>query len=137
MRLIGLILNGLAIRELAEKPLCLLPDSRHTLLTPSPDTRMQVSVIIPAYNAAEFIERAVESAIRLDEVGEIIIIDDGSTDGSVARIRSHVGNQKLTVQSNAGLSATLNRLLDQSTGDWIGWLNADDFYLEGAFAKVN
>ena len=100
---------------------------------------MQISVIIPVYNAAAYIEKAVASALFHNEVIEIVLVNDGSTDDSLtilqkmqefdARIKiyHHENNQ------NKGRSASRNLALQKATQPFIAFLDADDFYLENRF----
>ena len=100
---------------------------------------MNISVIIPVYNAALFVEKAVTSALFHNEVKEIVLVNDGSTDNSLpilqklqqsdARIKiyHHENN------SNKGRSASRNLALKKATQPFIAFLDADDFYLENRF----
>lgn len=100
-----------------------------------------VSVIIPAYNVERFIEKAILSALKLEEVNEVIVVDDGSADNTVTLIRSLQENDsriKLFFHPNKinkGRSATRNLGIQKSTGNYIAFLDADDFYLENRFKK--
>lgn len=87
------------------------------------------SVIIPVYNGAATLARAVESVLTQHwPAHEIIIIDDGSTDAS-AEIASGYGDRvRYQRQDNAGVSAARNHGARLATGDWLAFLDADDWY---------
>jgi len=91
-------------------------------------TDMRVSVIIPTYNAQKFVGRAIRSVLaqtRLPQ--EIIVVDDGSTDGTGEAIRREFGSQvRYHYQDNRGPSAARNAGIRLSTGDWVAFLDADD-----------
>lgn len=99
----------------------------------------KVSVIIPVYNGSEYIRRAVNSAHILEEVGEVIIIDDGSTDDSVSRVESLVKEfEKVRFfkhddHKNHGPAASRNLGIGKARFDFISFLDADDYYLPSRF----
>ncbi len=88
---------------------------------------MKISAIIPAFNSAAFICDAVNSILRQSHpVDEIIVVDDGSSDGT-ADLISDFGNKVTCIrQENRGPSAARNRGIEQAKGDWIAFLDADD-----------
>lgn len=94
-----------------------------------------VSVIIAAYNSEAMIERAVRSALTEPEAADVIVVDDASTDDTLARARAAddgSGRLKLIPRwSNGGPSAARNRALQECRAGWIGILDADDFFLAG------
>ena len=94
-----------------------------------------VCIIIAAYNAESTIARAVQSALAQSEISEVIVVDDASTDNTVAIAKSAAdgsGRLKVLIQiKNSGPSAARNRALNAATSDWIGILDADDFFLPG------
>lgn len=88
------------------------------------------SIIIPAYNAAPYIERCVSSILDNNRIGwRIVIVDDGSTDGTSA-VCDHLAaiHPSITVlhQPNGGVSAARNAGIDVASGDWIAFVDADD-----------
>lgn len=87
------------------------------------------SVIIPAFNAAATLPRAIES-VRAQSwpAHEIIVVDDGSTDSTAALARRHGDAVRLIQQSNSGVSAARNAGAAAATGDWLAFLDADDWY---------
>src|SRR5690606_17299195 len=89
-----------------------------------------VSLVIPAYNAAAYIQRCLDSALHQDYPNiEIIVIDDGSTD-STSEILKGYGSQPglvVTRMDNAGPSAARNAGIDRAKGEFLCFLDADDF----------
>ena len=90
---------------------------------------MRVSLLIPCYNAAPFIEAALASAhAQTQPPDEIIVVDDGSTDASATIVTASRPPVTLLSQANAGVGAALNLALAQATGDLIAFLDADDLW---------
>ncbi len=92
---------------------------------------IRLSVIIPAWNAGPLLAEAVASitARERDDV-EILVVDDGSTDGSADSVAAMPG-VRLLRQSNSGPGAARNRGLAAASGEHIGFLDADDIWLHG------
>jgi glycosyltransferase involved in cell wall biosynthesis len=92
-----------------------------------------VSVVLPVFNSAPVLERAVRS-VRA-QAGfdlEIIAVDDGSTDDSIAVLQNiAAGDMKVLSQPNAGPGAARNAGIRASRGEWIAFLDADDYWLPG------
>jgi glycosyltransferase involved in cell wall biosynthesis len=90
-----------------------------------------LSVITPALNSEEFIEDAILSVSRQQDVAvEHIVIDGASTDSTMAIVKRH-GEVKWISECDRGQSDAINKGFLSATGDLVGWLNADDYYLPG------
>jgi glycosyltransferase involved in cell wall biosynthesis len=92
---------------------------------------MTVSALIPSYNRRKYVLRAIESVLsQTVPVDQIIVVDDGSTDGTVGAIRRSYGPRiTLITQANMGASAARARGIREATGEWIGFLDSDDIWL--------
>ena len=90
----------------------------------------EISVVIPAFNAAETIERTLDSVLaQTSAPAEIIVIDDGSTDATCEVIARYGDAIRVLSQSNAGPAAARNYGLRESKSDWVAFLDADDVWL--------
>lgn len=101
---------------------------------------MRVSVIIPVYNAAGYVQQAVESALAQPETGEVVLVEDGSTDHSLAVCQA-LAEAYPTVHlyrhphgANRGPAASRNLGILRSTCEYVAFLDADDYYLPGRFS---
>lgn len=101
---------------------------------------MQVSVIIPVYNAAPFLDKCIQSALNQRQTGEIILIDDRSTDGSWESCQAWKKKEsKIKIFRNEGVKgagAARNIGLRNATCEYIAFLDADDYYLDGRFDEA-
>ena len=100
---------------------------------------ISISVIIPVYNAEKFLRTAVESALREPETSEVILVEDGSSDNSLAICRQ-LASESSKVRlfqhvdgKNRGVSASRNLGLVKAQSEFIAFLDADDFFLPGRF----
>ncbi|MCE5230694.1 glycosyltransferase [bacterium] len=99
-------------------------------------TRAGVSVIIPVYNAAPLIARAIKSALNQElSPREVIVIDDGSTDGTADIVRSFGDRVRFISQANQGQGAARNAGLGIANGEFIAFLDADDYWAPGFLRK--
>jgi glycosyltransferase involved in cell wall biosynthesis len=112
-------------------------------LSPTPPADISamplVSVIIPAYNAENFVMRAIQSVFEQNyQPLEILLIDDGSTDGTAALVEREAPEIQIIRQANAGVAAARNAGLRHATGELICFLDADDGWFPGKLAaQVN
>jgi glycosyltransferase involved in cell wall biosynthesis len=87
-----------------------------------------VSILIPCYNAEKWIEEAINSALSQTYGNfEVIVVDDGSKDNSVEIIQRFGSRIRWETRPNHGANATRNRLLELSQGEWVQYLDADDY----------
>jgi glycosyltransferase involved in cell wall biosynthesis len=101
------------------------------------------SVVIPVYNHRKFLREAVVSALRSSLVKEILIVDDGSSDGSIDQIRALQALDRVRVRDlseqeprNYGAHYRLNQLVKEARNDWVAVLNSDDAFVAGRFETI-
>ncbi len=88
---------------------------------------LKISLIIPTLNRCESLSLAVQSALSQSQpLHEIIVVDDGSEDGTTAHIKKHFPTVTLITQTNNGVSHARNTGIKQATGHWIAFLDSDD-----------
>lgn len=101
---------------------------------------MKISVIVPVYNAERYIKKCISSVMRQTYSDwELLIIDDGSTDGSgdLIDIAAKKDSRIIAVhQKNAGPGEARNRGIEMATGDFVAFLDADDFIDKEYFALL-
>ena len=92
---------------------------------------IKISVIVPCYNIESYLPRCIESIlVQTYKTLEIILISDGSTDGTDEVIREYAKKDSRIIpifKANSGVSDTRNRGLDMATGDYIGFVDGDDY----------
>jgi glycosyltransferase involved in cell wall biosynthesis len=109
---------------------------------------LDVSVVIPAYNAEGFIAEALGGIAAQQALPrEVIVVDDGSTDGTAQAVSNWVSTNasglevRLVRQANGGISSARNQGIRQANGEWIAFLDADDIWepdhLQQLFAALN
>lgn len=98
----------------------------------------RISVITPSFNQAEFLERSIRSVLDQGYSNlEYIVIDGGSTDGSVEIIRKYANRLAYWVsETDRGQVEAINKGLRRATGEWLCWQNSDDVFFPGAFADL-
>ncbi len=96
----------------------------------SSDSNHKVSVVIPTYNRRGTLGRALDSVLeQTHPVHEVIVVDDGSTDGTAAWLREQYPQVHVIEQSNHGVSAARNHGIRVSSGQWLAFLDSDDAWL--------
>lgn len=103
----------------------------------------QLSIIVPVYNAEKWLRRCLDSLLKQDlprEDYEIILVDDGSKDGSPQICddysAAHPGTVRVIHQQNRGVSMARNAGLDAAVGEYVMFVDADDYMKEGSFLEI-
>ena len=94
--------------------------------------RLKISVIIPVYNGEKFLRRAIDSVVNQTYTGEyeILLLDDGSTDGTATICKEYAKKYPFVhyhYQFNMGISKTRERAVELARGDYLCWVDADDY----------
>jgi glycosyltransferase involved in cell wall biosynthesis len=100
----------------------------------------KVSVIVPVYNQLPFIRETADSVLAQDHANlELVLSDDGSTDGTVDILREYAERDPrvrvVASERNTGIAGAFNRALDAHTGEYIAWLGGDDVMLPGKVSR--
>jgi glycosyltransferase involved in cell wall biosynthesis len=101
----------------------------------------RISILVPTWNAAATVERALESVLAERDVPlEVVVVDDASTDGT-ADVVAEIATRDprivlLTLETNEGVSNARNRGLAAVRGEWLAFLDADDRFLPGAITAL-
>lgn len=93
------------------------------------DPALSISVVIPLYNKEAHIARAIDSVLKQSlPCTEILVVDDGSTDGSARAAAEYGDAVKLIAQRNLGVSAARNVGISAATSEYVAFLDADDYW---------
>jgi hypothetical protein len=90
----------------------------------------RISIIVPSYNQGQFLREALDSIFRQEyPAAEVVVMDGGSTDGSIDILRAYADRLKHWRSArDGGQSAAINEGMQHATGDLVAWLNSDDYY---------
>ena len=99
---------------------------------------MTVSAVIPTYNRRPYIQRAVDSVLAQSvPVDEILVVDDGSTDGTAELLAQRYGTRvRVIQQANSGVSGARKQGIRHATGEWIAFLDSDDEWMPDRNAQL-
>lgn len=100
---------------------------------------MKFSVIVAVFNGEKYINRCISHFLATKSIDlEVIVVDDGSTDGTLSELKCFATDERLVVisQSNQGVSMARNKGLDNCHGDWIYFCDADDWVNSESFERV-
>ncbi|MEG4801757.1 glycosyltransferase [Microcoleus sp. ARI1-B5] len=113
-----------------------LPEWKKIMASIPTSKTPRVSVVIPAYNCERYITRAVESAVRQTyQDWEIIVVDDGSTDNTRQVLEPYRDVIQYVYQENQGAARARNRACELAKGEFLAFLDGDDFFLPEKLAK--
>ncbi|BCA57121.1 hypothetical protein W02_42610 [Nitrospira sp. KM1] len=103
---------------------------------PSTTSKPKLTILTPSFNQGRYIEQTIDS-VRVQDYGPVehIVIDGGSTDGTVDLLRRYPHVNWIS-EADRGQADALNKGLARATGDIIGWINSDDYYEPNIFTSV-
>lgn len=96
-----------------------------------------ISAVIPVFNREKTISRAIDSVLAQHFAPtELLVVDDGSQDGTERVVSAYGPRLRLLKQAHGGVSAARNRGVQEAKGDWIAFLDSDDYWLPGHLARM-
>lgn len=104
-----------------------------------PTNQYELSLIVPVYNAEPYLSRCIESLLNVDVNKEIILIDDGSTDNSLAVLNQYAQQYsgiRVISQPNKGVSAVRNRGIELAQGRYLQFVDSDDYLIFSHFSSL-
>jgi glycosyltransferase involved in cell wall biosynthesis len=96
----------------------------------------RISIVMPTLNQQRYLRTAIDSILNQSCAVEVIVIDGGSTDGSLDILRSYGDQIRFLSEPDQGQSDALNKGLGMASGEIVGWLNSDDVYRPHSFPSV-
>lgn len=98
----------------------------------------RITAVIPTYNRGPLVERAVESALaQTHPPHEVVVVDDGSTDDTAARLGRFDERVRCVVQENAGDAMARNRGVDEAATEWVAFLDSDDTWTSDHLQRLH
>lgn len=97
-----------------------------------------LTIVTPTLNAERFIEKNIQSIENLDIPLEHIIVDGGSTDGTILLIKKNINDNRILLQQtdDKGMYSALQKGFNSATGNWLAYVNADDQVIKEGFEKM-
>src|SRR5665647_395262 len=96
-----------------------------------------VSIIVPSFNHGSYVREALESILAQDYPSvECIVLDGGSTDGTLSTLESYGDRIHWLSEPDQGLYDAVNKGWAMARGEWLGWVNCDDKLCPGAIARL-
>src|SRR5687768_15720087 len=100
------------------------------------DTRLSCTAIVPTYNRAQYIGEAIESLLaQTRRPDQIIVVDDGSTDGTLSVLDRYAGRIEIVSKANGGKATAINMAIPRATGGCIWVFDDDDVALPDALER--
>jgi glycosyltransferase involved in cell wall biosynthesis len=96
---------------------------------------MSVDVIVPAFNTEQFLARTVRSIYEQGAISNVVIVDDGSTDGTLAVARAAAPSALILTGPNQGVARARNRAITALSADWVQFLDSDDVLAPETMAR--
>jgi glycosyltransferase involved in cell wall biosynthesis len=136
------VVSAHLVRGETERSEALYLDACREASAPRASASGRISVVVPSHDHAAYVAEALVSALEQDRPpDEVVVVDDGSSDGSVMRIRAvmrrHPGRIRLVAREGRGAAATINEAIALSSGDWINVLNSDDRFAPGRLRAMH
>ena len=109
-----------------------------SILSANDSAYTRISILMPSYNHAHFIERSILSVLNQNYPNlQFIIMDGGSRDGTLEIIRKYEKYLSWWSEPDRGQSDVLNKALKLADGELVGWQNSDDVYFPGVFHRMH
>ncbi len=97
----------------------------------------RITAVVPTYNRGPLVARAVQSMLaQTRPPDEIVVVDDGSTDDTLERLRPYLDHIRYVRQANAGGSAARNRGVEEASNPWVAFLDSDDHWRPEHMARM-
>ena len=98
---------------------------------------MTISVIIPAYNCEKYVERCLDSILSQSGAElDVVVVNDGSTDGTLDTLEKYAGRIRVKTTENKGSAAARNAGIELARGDYVMFIDADDWIAEGTIERL-